>query len=238
MRTVEKLFILVRMLSDAIGRSTGRLVPGLYPEGLLGFSTRMLNIRGENTEYRIVPAGAVSIRGTLLVARVLSEVFGTVPVVEKRIDVWPDMFSEGQKIDADRVLKRLVEQSDGRPVIMLVEEPLWSSEQKVNVYGYGNMEIPVCVVSLSGFFTDGKESWSSFIKVVVHEVGHTFGLRHHGEENIEIPCVMNMTRAVDSRPAIELLQHEFCTSCLGQIVKGKPEGKENTSCVCLGTSST
>lgn len=160
----------------------------------------------------IVPLGDVSQEIINVVARVVSDVFGIRPVSGKHIKVT-------DKIDVDFLLADAVKKFDYDATIFVTTQELWSSRYQKRVYGYSNIDIPVCVVSTDGLWendVDTTISWKRFIKVCVHEIGHTFGLEHHMKLT---GCVMDAPCGEGMPIDIDVISKEFCQECKDIVSK-------------------
>lgn len=90
---------------------------------------------------------------------------------------------------------------------------------KFPVLGSGSPISRVAVVSsgANGF----PECREHFEKVVVHELGHTFGARHHPSDD-ETPCIMNTESPGHTSPRrIDEMPAAFCFACLALMNSGK-----------------
>lgn len=205
----------------------GRGVPrGFIEEAGMRFSPRMVDIRqGLGKPIVIVPMGEVPTHVIDVVCRIAWEVFGLPVRILRQRSCWPGAFDpKNLRVDADQVLKLATGLTKLGRVVVITQLELYSSLQKKHVYGYGNMATPVSVSSMFGFGEMGKEHlpWARFVKVVVHEIGHTFGIEHHQKDD-NTPCVMNMVPNADGRSGLDFLHHEFCSTCLGDILAGRSQ---------------
>lgn len=209
----------------------GRGIPtGLFEDCLLRFSPRMVDIfRGVGKPVTIVPVGNVGGASISLVCRIVWEVFGLPVRVFRTRSVWSDAYDPKNNIlDAELVLKKLRDNefmAGSSRVLALTDIPLRSAREISannecgSVYGYAGLVVPVSVCSLGRLSSENstEEACARIIKVVVHELAHTFGVTHCKTEY----CVMNTQLGRDGRPGLDYMGHELCTVCLGKVMTNK-----------------
>jgi predicted Zn-dependent protease len=239
------VFTLVKITRDELVRLSRGAPVASFEEGGLRFSPRMQEIkRGTGVLTVVIPVGSVSTDVISTAVRVVTEVFGTSVLVAREMMMWPEAYDpKNMQADADKILELAYPLVRLGHVLIVTDIRLYSSTQKQSIYGYGNMLVPVCVASTAGIGLERKDDHASrcrFIKVIVHELGHTFGLQHHAESQKEIPCVMNMTKNADGKLGLDFLNHEFCSVCLGDITSGRSQYRDNKKKegpTCLARSS-
>lgn len=209
----------------------GRGIPmGLFEDCLLRFSPRMVDIfRGRGKPIVLVPVGKVEGTPIALVCRVIWEVFGLPVRVLRARAVWPDAYDpKANVLDAEMSLRKLRDREyleGASRVIALTNIPLMAkreiseNNQCGSVYGYAGLVVPVSVCSLGRLASENsmEEACARIVKVVVHELAHTFGVVHCKTEY----CVMNTQLGRDGRPGLDYMGHELCTICLGQVMTNK-----------------
>lgn len=209
----------------------GRGIPmGLFEDCLLRFSPRMIDIfRGNGKPVHIVPVGRIGGTPISLVCRIVWEVFGLPVRVLRTRDIWPDTFDPKQNVmNAETVLKKLRDRDfleGASRVIALTDIPLISQREISennkcgSVYGYAGLTVPVSICSLNRLSSENstEEVCARIVKVVVHELAHTFGVTHCQTEY----CVMNTQLGRDGRPGLDYMGHELCTVCLGKVMTNK-----------------
>jgi predicted Zn-dependent protease len=219
----------------------GRGIPqGFIEEAALRFSPRMVDIfRGKGRPIVIVPVGNIPFQVIAVVCRIGWEIFGVPVRVLRRRAMWPEAYdSKLFHADAGSILRLATPLTTMGRVAVITDIELYGQVASANkdlpsvdkhVYGYGNMSTPVSVSSMSGFgkMDDLHLPWSRFVKVLVHEIGHTYGLKHHTDETATIPCVMNMVAGADGKLGLDFLNHEFCSRCLGDILAGRSQYVES-----------
>ena len=210
----------------------GRGIPkGYVEEAAIRFVPRMLDIQqGKEKPIVIVPIGDVQVQVIDMIVRLAWDVFGVPVRVLRRRTLWPDAYDpKSKKAEAGKMLHLGAVtglMKHGR-VIMVTDHELYAAEKNnAWVYGYGSMMAPICVVSTYGignFNRDSRLPWSRMVKLVIHEIGHTLGLVHH----VGDPCVMSIGPGMDDRLGIDIMPHDFCSRCLGDVLAGRSQFKES-----------
>lgn len=211
----------------------GRGIPkGFVEEASLRFSPRMLDMaQGKGPAIVIVPIGEVSVLTIDVICRIAWDIFGVPVKVLRRRTLWPEVYDPNRRrAEAGAVLEKGAEFLKHGRVVMVTDQELYAAQKNnIWVYGYGSMALPVCVVSTFGIGKLGSTHipWSRLVKLVVHEVGHTLGLTHHDAKTEVIPCVMNIGPSLDGKPGIDIMPHDFCSKCLGDVLAGRSQFQES-----------
>ena len=211
----------------------GRGIPkGFIEEAALRFQPRMIDMAaGKGKPIVIVPIGNISVRQLDVICRLAWDIFGVPVKVLRRRALWPDVYDPKlRRAEAGAMLVKGAQFKKLGRVVMVTDEELYAADKKnAWVYGYGSMVEPVCVVSTFGIgpFAHLSTPWARLVKLVVHEVGHTLGLTHHDEKTEKIPCVMNIGPSLDDKPGIDIMPHDFCNKCLGDVLAGRSQFKES-----------
>lgn len=183
----------------------------------------------------IVPIGDVRSGVIFEISRVLREMFGMhVYVSRARAPSpasWFRKFGDIHKnfIDGDRALSHLSIISKLANIgtdhtIGITEHELGNQRDGTAMHGYASLQHPVGIVSIHymGFdiFTDG-EAWTNLLKVVVHEIGHTFGIPHCPNDC----CIMHSV----GEEGLVALEMSFCLECL-EILGGRRTTNDKKNC--------
>ena len=209
----------------------GRGIPiGLFEDCLLRFSPRMVDIfGGKGKPVHILPIGKVGGTPISLVARIVWEVYGLPVRILRTHPFWPESYDPATGVlNAEMLLSRLKDKqflAGASRVVALTDLPLRANREisELNkcgsVYGYAGLTVPVSVCSLSKLASDSssEEECARIVKVVIHELAHTFGVTHCKTEY----CVMNTQLGRDGRPGLDYMGHELCTVCLGKVMTNK-----------------
>ena len=117
------------------------------------------------------------------------------------------------------ILKRLVQNRQGWRVLGVTAEDLYIPILTF-VFGEAQLQAHAALVSLHrlrqefyGLPADPQLLTERLLKESLHELGHTFGLRHCPDYQ----CVMSPSHAVER---VDLKLAEFCTACAGRIAIG------------------
>lgn len=127
-------------------------------------------------------------------------------------------------IDVDILFDSDIEKVNKHGVLFLTSCELQSSRLNNRVYGYSHLKKPLCILSTDGFQVDNLkrltyQSFINFIKLCIHEVGHTYDIEHHIRiGNSE--CVMDTIKGSEGN--IDLIKITFCEECIKHI-RGKNE---------------
>ncbi len=133
--------------------------------------------------------------------------------------------------DADRLVHRLFNDlpRDGLGLMGLTNGDLYDAGRSRFVFGLASLVDHVGVISLAryrgqwwGDTDDRSRFYERFMKVLIHEVGHTLGVGHCPNRH----CAMrdDTTLAdLDSSP------RRFCDRCGGSIERGSKEGPRSVS---------
>jgi archaemetzincin len=144
-----------------------------------------------------------------------------------KVDILPETFKthNNEYINAERqfngelILHRLektIISKENKKIIGVIDGDI-KGTRKIHLFGLTNLKGPCALISiyrLRGSFYNKEEDISLFdlrvLKEALHELGHTFGLRHCRNN-----CIMNYSKnlkEVDEKPK------EFCLDC-HQILK-------------------
>ncbi|MEZ4409897.1 MAG: archaemetzincin, partial [Polyangiales bacterium] len=89
------------------------------------------------------------------------------------------------------------------------------------VFGLAYLSRPACVVSLHALDADRptrRRLVSRAVKIALHELGHTFGLDHHGYDD-GVDCLMIGDAAVDSVETVDARGRSFCDDCATVVAR-------------------
>lgn len=146
------------------------------------------------------------------VARISWEVFG-VPVRFLGVST-----ARAERMDADRMLDRIGDErylKHYSRIIVITDIDMFTDGHRW-VYGYAGTQIPGCAVSTYRLGLDSdnpwkasRDAWRRTARVIMHELGHTYGLRHCPYDS----CIMR--DVPDS--GLNDLHPTFCSSCRARI---------------------
>jgi predicted Zn-dependent protease len=89
------------------------------------------------------------------------------------------------------------------------------------LFGYAYLGLPAATASIHPLALDSppeKLLAERLAKIVLHELGHAFGLDHHDYEE-EIDCLMVGDAKVDCTELVDSGGIHFCASCYSAIRK-------------------
>jgi predicted Zn-dependent protease len=228
----EYFTILGRIAWSSFVRMARGVPAGFFEEAGLRFPKRMQDIfHGFGRPIVIIPVGDISSDVIEAVARTSYEIYGLpVRVIRTRV-IWPEVYNpRDQTARADQILKVITPFTRYGRVIVVTDIKLVAEMNKKefpeelyisHVYGFGNVQIPISVVSTYSFGFGGNDDHlplARLIKTTIHELAHTFGVNHHAEDNIS--CVMNMAPDADGRRGLDIMSPELCARCIRIITTG------------------
>lgn len=145
---------------------------------------------------------------TLGACRIVWDVFG-VPVRLLGLSIARD-----ERMDGDRMLNRIGDErylKNYSRVLVLTDVDLFAENHRW-VYGYAGTHIPGCAVSAYRLGLDSenpwkvhRNAWRRALRVIMHELGHTYGLRHCPYDS----CIMHDVPDT----GLNDLHPKFCSSC-------------------------
>jgi hypothetical protein len=168
-----------------------------------------LGVIGDRKPIAILPVftkhDKVAHRIVYKICRVIWEIFGAgVRILPPRMIEGIDLWS---KIDGDLLLDYASKNVDSR-VIVVTDADVFSKDNRW-VYGYAGIQIPVCTISVHRLDFQSRpvsdESWASLIRLVVHELAHTYGLPHCSYES----CIMSRV----PEEGLQAFPIHFCATC-------------------------
>src|SRR6185369_9296438 len=153
-------------------------------------------IKDRDRPVGILPIGDVDSRTLAEISGIIRDVFGSDIRLLRSREPRPDMFyNEDKDLDGNILLDELYTPTffpRFDRVIAITDYPLigTSEERKdIPVHGYASLDWPVGIISTG--LLGSTDLYENMLKVVIHEIGHTFGIPHCPEER----CVM---KKVDS----------------------------------------
>lgn len=172
-----------------------------------------LALAHETADVVLQPLGNVSPRLIGIAQQAVKENYGIKARVQRKINL-PQIafYPERQRYRADKLLDILSNMSlDGEKVVGLTNVDVSTTKlpyKDWGVFGLGRISGTACVVSTFRLGKPGGKSRAQrFKEIVIHEVGHTFGLPHCKTPR----CVMN--DAEGSIKAVDNSTGKLCRSC-------------------------
>lgn len=174
----------------------------------------------------IIPLGDVSRETVFAVSYGVEEGLGVDVRLSRAIrDISTSYDSERGQYRADTLLNIVKERRDGRSLrsIGVIEADIYVKGLNY-VFGVASEAAKCCLVSvarLKGEFWGMKRDTRLFLKrtkkLVLHELGHTFGLRHCKND-----CVMVFA---NSLMQLDLSSGSFCRDCMKRLKEGIESGR-------------
>jgi predicted Zn-dependent protease len=130
------------------------------------------------------------------------------------LSVWSAFDADRNQLDARKALDVLFRDRDPEALIELdiTGGDIFEIE-KPYVFGLASLTERIALVSLSRIDDDGRHKLEKRLhKLVLHEVGHTFGLRHHDDHD----CVMRQDPTVAS---LDKAPGKPCEDCHAKVVE-------------------
>lgn len=198
---------------------------GYFDQAKTELHPRMVNmLRGKGKPIAILPyihdGDSIDYEELSFVARILWGILG-VPVRFLNFRELGGAFVKDGVLDGDWMIDYLSAEmeipgtrgKDNSAIIALTNMETKTTKHGP-VFGYAGMRIPVAVVTTHGMgdFRSGDPlPWRRLLRVVLHELGHTYGVPHCKEPT----CVM---RAVPQQGGVDAMGFEYCSICMGRIL--------------------
>jgi len=167
-----------------------------------------------------------------ILARVLTDAFKVSCVIQPAsMDERPSLRPSWKGISANVFLRQTLSRCTKREVAAfgITEKNIVPSANYNFLFGYAYLGLPAATASIHPLALDDppeKLLAERLAKIALHELGHSFGLDHHGYEE-EIDCLMVGDAEVDCTAEVDSGGIRFCDKCMiGMALRQRHEPLE------------